>query len=71
MATLWGVMTANMVWLPVGSRLSRLSQIEASRMEMVIEGVLAVQAGANPRVVAQRLNSLLPAHERDVEQKAA
>jgi chemotaxis protein MotA len=70
-ATLWGVMTANMVWLPVGSRLSRLSQIEASRMEMVIEGVLAVQAGANPRVVAQRLNSLLPAHERDVEQKAA
>ena len=70
-ATLWGVMTANMIWLPVGSRLTRLSQIEAGRMEMVIEGVLAVQAGANPRVVAQRLNSLLPAHERDVEQKAA
>jgi chemotaxis protein MotA len=70
-ATLWGVMTANMIWLPVGSRLTRLSQIEAQRMEMVIEGVLAVQAGANPRVVAQRLNSLLPAHERDVEKKAA
>jgi len=70
-ATLWGVMTANMIWLPVGSRLTRLSQIEAGRMEMVIEGVLAVQAGANPRVVAQRLNSLLPAHERDVERKAA
>ena len=70
-ATLWGVMTANMVWLPVGSRLSRLSQVEAARMELVIEGVLAVQAGANPRVVAQRLNSLLPAHERDLEPKAA
>jgi chemotaxis protein MotA len=70
-ATLWGVMTANMIWLPVGSRLTRLSQIEAQRMEMVIEGVLAVQAGANPRVVAQRLNSLLPAHERDAVQKAA
>ena len=70
-ATLWGVMTANLVWLPVGSRLTRLSQLEVARMDMVIEGVLAVQAGANPRVVAQRLNSLLPAHERDVEQKAA
>ena len=44
----------------VGSRLKRLSQLEAGRMELVIEGVLAVQAGANPRVVAQRLHSLLP-----------
>jgi chemotaxis protein MotA len=70
-ATLWGVLSANVIFLPVGNRLSRISQIEASRMEMVIEGVLAVQAGANPRVVAQRLNSLLPASERDAEQKAA
>jgi chemotaxis protein MotA len=70
-ATLWGVMTANMVWLPVGSKLTRLSQLEVARMDMVIEGVLAVQAGANPRIVAQRLNSLLPEHERDLDQKAA
>ena len=70
-ATLWGVMTANLIWLPVGSRLTRLSQIEAARMELVIEGVLAVQAGANPRVVAQRLNALLPESQRGVEQKAA
>jgi chemotaxis protein MotA len=70
-ATLWGVLSANIIFLPVGNRLARISQIEASRMEMVIEGVLAVQAGANPRVVAQRLNSLLPASERDAEQKAA
>lgn len=70
-ATLWGVMTANLVWLPVGSRLTRISQLEVARMDMVIEGVLAVQAGANPRVVAQRLNSLLPEHERGLQQKAA
>ncbi len=70
-ATLWGVLLANVVFLPIGNRLTRLSQIEASRMEMVIEGVLAVQAGANPRVVAQRLNSLLPVAERETEQKAA
>lgn len=69
-ATLWGVMTANMIWLPVGNRLTRLSALESSRMELVIEGVLAVQAGANPRAVAQRLNSLLPAHERDLDKAA-
>src|SRR6478735_10433319 len=45
-ATLWGVMTANMIWLPVGNKLARLSTLEANRMELVIEGVLAVQAGA-------------------------
>lgn len=70
-ATLWGVLSANLIFLPVGNRLMRISQLETSRMEMVIEGVLAVQAGANPRVVAQRLNSLLPVNERDAEQKAA
>ena len=30
-------------------------------MELVIEGVLAIQAGSNPRLVAQKLRSLLPA----------
>ncbi|MGA8210520.1 MAG: flagellar motor protein [Nocardioidaceae bacterium] len=70
-ATLWGVLSANVIFLPIGNRLARISQIENSRMEMVIEGVLAVQAGANPRAVQQRLVSLLPAGERDVEAKAA
>lgn len=70
-ATLWGVMTANVIWLPIGSRLTRMGEIESARMEMVIEGVLAVQAGANPRIVAQRLQSLLPLGDRVTEPKAA
>ena len=40
-------------------------------MELVVEGVMAIQAGSNPRVVAQRLQSLLPAEERETEQRAA
>jgi chemotaxis protein MotA len=70
-ATLWGVMTANIIWLPIGNRLTRISDLELARMELVIEGVLAVQAGSNPRVVAQRLRSLLSEADRDVEAKAA
>jgi chemotaxis protein MotA len=70
-ATLWGVLTANLLWLPIGNRLKRLSDLEAARMELVIEGVMSVQAGANPRVVAQRLQSLLPATERADEARAA
>ena len=71
-ATLWGVMTANVIWLPIGSRLARIGQLESARMELVIEGVLAVQAGANPRVIEQKLLSFLPAAERpETTEKAA
>lgn len=59
-ATLWGVLTANLVWLPISARLKRISDIECDQMELAIEGVLAIQAGSNPRLVAQKLRSLLP-----------
>jgi chemotaxis protein MotA len=59
-ATLWGVLSANLIWLPIGSRLKRVSELECDQMELTIEGVLAIQAGANPRVVGQKLKSLLP-----------
>ncbi|HEX2902107.1 MAG TPA: MotA/TolQ/ExbB proton channel family protein [Jatrophihabitans sp.] len=59
-ATLWGVMTANVFWLPMGNRLKRVSEAECEQMELVIEGILAIQAGANPRIIEQRLLSLLP-----------
>jgi chemotaxis protein MotA len=63
-ATLWGVMSANVIWLPIGNRLKRLTELEAARMELIIEGVAAIQAGSNPRVIAQKLASLLPAGEQ-------
>jgi chemotaxis protein MotA len=59
-ATLWGVLSSNVMFLPIASRLDRLSGIEAEEMELVIDGVLAIQAGSNPRLVAQKLRSLLP-----------
>ena len=71
-ATLWGVLTANVLWLPLGSKLKRLGEIEVHHMQLVMEGVLAVQAGANPRVIEQKLLSFLPAAERpESTEKAA
>ena len=60
-ATLWGVMSANVLWFPLGHRIKRLGELECARMEVAIEGVAAIQAGANPRLVAEKLRSLLPA----------
>ncbi|MDQ2837571.1 MAG: flagellar motor protein [Actinomycetota bacterium] len=70
-ATLWGVMSANVFWLPLASRLKRVSEAECEQMEVVIEGILAIQAGANPRLIEQKLQSLLPASTRQPEQEVA
>jgi chemotaxis protein MotA len=69
-ATLWGVMSANVIWLPIGNRLKRLSELEVAKMEIIIEGVSAIQSGANPRVVQHRLVSLLPAEQQPATEAA-
>jgi chemotaxis protein MotA len=69
-ATLWGVLTANVIWLPLGKRLARLSEMEIHHMELVVEGVLSVQGGANPRVLEQKLHSFVGL-ELEQEAKAA
>ncbi len=68
-ATLWGVMSANLMWFPIANRLKRVSASECEAMELAVEGVLAIQAGSNPRLIAQKLQSMLPQGEppqRDV-----
>jgi chemotaxis protein MotA len=69
-ATLWGVMTANIFWFPLGNRLKRVSEAECDQMELVIEGVLAIQAGSNPRLVAAKLNSMVHSPEPPVKEVA-
>lgn len=69
-ATLWGVLTANVLWLPLGNRLKRISELECGHMELAVEGIISIQAGANPRLVAQKLRSLLPP-TGDAKAKAA
>jgi chemotaxis protein MotA len=63
-ATLWGVMSANIFWFPLANRLKRISEAECEQMEVTIEGVLAIQSGSNPRLVAQKLQSMLPNFEQ-------
>ncbi|MFI5493159.1 motility protein A [Actinoplanes sp. NPDC051859] len=70
-ATLWGVLSSNVMFLPLAARLTRLSGIEADEMELVIDGVLAIQAGSNPRLVAQKLRSLLPPDAAKAAESAA
>jgi chemotaxis protein MotA len=60
LATLWGVMLANVVYLPLSNKMKRTSGTEIEHKELVIKGILAIQAGASPRTVGERLKSSLP-----------
>src|SRR5919197_1337522 len=69
-ATLMGVGAANVVFLPVAGRLKGLSHAEIHERNLVLEGILSIQAGDNPRVVAEKLMSLVPPAERVSEDDA-
>jgi chemotaxis protein MotA len=68
-ATLLGVGIANVVLLPVGARLKALSADEVVLRELTLEGLLAIQAGENPRIVEVRLDALIPPSQRDAAKR--
>ena len=68
-ATLWGVMTANIFWIPVSNKLKRLSDDEVRRKELVIEGLLAVQEGLTGPQLRDRLDPFLAPRERGEQPK--
>jgi chemotaxis protein MotA len=70
-ATLLGIASANVVYLPIAARLKQLSQEELHFRGMTLEGILAIQAGDNPRVVAEKLMAYVPPGERPTEEEAA
>lgn len=70
-ATFWGVFLANGVYLPFANKMKRFDSEEVAHMELVIEGIMAIQAGTSPRVVEEMLMSRVPPAERDDEPLAA
>jgi chemotaxis protein MotA len=66
-ATLLGVASANVLYLPVANRLKQLSAEELHFRTMTLEGILSVQAGDNPRVVAEKLAAFVPPAQRPSE----
>ena len=64
LATLWGVGSANLIYLPLAEKLKRLSAVEVVHRGLVAEGLIDVQAGASPRSLTEKLKSHLPPGDR-------
>jgi chemotaxis protein MotA len=71
LATLWGILSANLIWLPLAGKLRAKSEEEIAYRHLLMEGILALQAGENPRIVKEKLNAFLPPKERQSEEGAA
>src|SRR5204862_1755194 len=70
-ATLYGVGSANVVFLPTANKLKSMSADEIELRSMTLEGILSIQAGDNPRVVADKLLSFILPAERAADGDAA
>lgn len=58
-ATLYGVGTANVIYLPIASKIKIRSKEQIAEMELMLEGILALQAGENPQLIKKKLHSFL------------
>ena len=59
-ATLWGVLSANVFWLPMSARITRSSELRNAQLRLLLTGITEIHAGTSPRALRQRLTSLLP-----------
>jgi chemotaxis protein MotA len=55
-ATIYGIGAANLALLPIGNKLKTLVNAQAREREMVVEGLIAIAQGENPRNIEARLN---------------
>lgn len=62
--TFYGSLLANWVCTPVANKLKANNAIEIQAKAIMIEGLLSIQAGENPRVIEEKLKSFLPPKDR-------
>lgn len=64
LTTLYGVAFANLLWLPIAGKLTRLNEIELAARDVALDGILCIQGGMSPRMLVERLESYLPPAQR-------
>ncbi|WP_018749954.1 flagellar motor protein [Paenibacillus sanguinis] len=65
-ATLYGVASANLLFLPIASKIKARSEEELDRMELILEGILSIQNGDHPLLVRRKLEAYSPDVDRSL-----
>lgn len=64
LTTFYGSLAANLLFIPIASNLKSQTDEEIFTGELIIEGILEIQAGSNPRVLEERLGTYLSPEEK-------
>lgn len=67
--TFYGSLMANLIFIPIANKLKHRSREEILRKEIMVEGILSIQAGENPRIIEEKLKAFLPPRIRESLQK--
>lgn len=67
--TFYGSALANIFFLPLAQKLKIRSKSEVLVKELMIEGLLSIQAGENPRIIEEKLKTFIPPDQRKVLNK--
>lgn len=65
--TFYGSILANLFFIPMAVKLKHRSSREILMKEIMLEGMLSIQAGENPRIIEEKLKAFLPPNERSLE----
>jgi chemotaxis protein MotA len=63
--TMYGAIMANLILIPMKSKLEDRDKEETRAKEIIIEGILSIQSGDNPRILLEKLVSFLPPRQRE------
>ena len=58
-ATLYGVGSANLIWLPIATKLKELDADEVVTKYMMLDGMIMIQKGSNPALIHEHLEGYL------------
>jgi len=65
LTTFYGAVMANMIFLPISGKLKKRSTEEVQYREIILEGIISISGGLNPRIIEQKLHAFLPPKMRE------
>lgn len=69
LTTLYGTVLANLVFTPMANKLEGKTEEEAFYKQIIIEGIIGVQSGQNPRILEEKLNAFLSNEDQEKQKE--
>lgn len=69
LTTFYGMVLANLVFIPIAGKLYSRTEQEVFMKQIIVEGVIGVQSGQNPKILEEKLSAFLSTEELKLNEK--